>query len=55
MYDLTNSLTTSFQARAATRPKPEVARVSIWVMTDWGRLLRLSGGVSFLAMCLVYK
>ncbi len=46
MTDLTNS----FQARAATKPKPEVARVIICLTTARGNSLEDSGTAIFLAM-----
>lgn len=39
---------TSFQARAATKPKPEVVRVSIWLMMTKGMSLGCLGGLIFL-------
>lgn len=50
MYDLINSLTTSFQARAATSPKAEVARESICSIIDMGSSLMLLGALIFLAI-----
>jgi len=47
---LTASLMTSFQARAATSPKAEVARVSICLTTAWGMSRKDLGGSIFLAM-----
>lgn len=46
----TTSLTTSFQARAATRPKPAVERVIICLTMARGRPLIFGGGVIFLDM-----
>lgn len=47
------ALTTSFQARAATKPKPEVARASIWVMMAEGSSLA-ELGVLILAILLLF-
>lgn len=44
-----NSLTSSFQARAATRPKPAVERVIICLTIARGRSLGDSGTSIFLA------
>lgn len=46
----TDSLMTLFQARAATRPKPLVARVSICLMIARGSSLDDLGTVIFLAI-----
>ncbi len=54
MYSSTASLITLFQARAATRPKPEVARVSICLTTAWGRSLGVFGTSIFLGIDLIY-
>ncbi len=44
----TSSLMTSFQARAATRPKPEVVRVTSCLIMVMGRSLASLGGRIFL-------
>lgn len=51
----TVSLITLFQARAETKPKPEVARAVICLITALGRSLAEFGGVIFLAMVIVYN
>lgn len=53
IYISTVSLITLFQARAATKPKPEVARAVICLITALGSCLTDSGGVIFLAMGLL--
>lgn len=50
MYMSTVSLMTLFQARAATKPKPEVARMVICLMTVLGSSLGDLGVRIFLAM-----
>ena len=50
MYVLINSLTNSFQARAATNPKAEVARESICSIIDTGSSFMSSGTLIFLAI-----
>lgn len=46
------SLTTSFQAKAATRPKPDVASASICLMIACGRSFGFSGASIFFAIFL---